>query len=148
MEGDFELDVNEILIDISEAEVLSIFFPMFRKSLVVDLRSTEHSGPMVKIMPMVASPQERMRAIRRLRPGFPRRHSLSVIGWPRYVESLETHGIWQQLIDQLAKAGHPSPGEFMPQVMEELRRQEKAELARVVMGQNYHTIWTSQRTPD
>ena len=148
MEGDFELDVNAILIDISEAEVVSIFFPMFRKSLVVDLRSTEHSGPIVKIMPMVASPQERLRAIRRLRPGFPRRHSLSVIGWPRYVESLETLGIWQQMIDQLGTAGHPSPGENMSQVFEELRRLEKAELARVVMGQNYHTIWTSQRAPD
>lgn len=148
MEGDFELDVNELLIDIREAEVLSIFFPMFRKSLVMDLRSMEHSGPMVKIMPMVASPQERMRAIRRLRPGFPRRHSLSVFGWSRYVESLEAHGIWDQLTTQLGEAGHPSPDDLMSSVMEELRRLEKAELARVVMGQNYHTIWTSQHAPD
>lgn len=143
MEGDFEIDVNEILIDIKEAEVLSIFFPMFHKSLVVDLRSNERSGPMVRIMPMVASPQERMRAIRRLRPGFPRRHSLSVIGWPRYVDSLQTHGIWQHVIDQLARAGQTDPGEHMSRTLAELRRLEKAEMARVVAGQNYHTIWTA-----
>lgn len=144
MEGDFEIDVNEILIDIKEAEVLSIFFPMFRKSLVVDLRSSGVSGPMIRVMPMVASPQERMRAIRRLRPGFPRRHSLSLIGWPRYVDSLQTHGIWQNIIDQLARAGHPDPESHMSRTLDELRRHEKAELARVVMGQNYHTIWTGR----
>ncbi len=147
MDGDFEFDVDEILTDLKGADVLSIFFPMFRKSLVLDLRSTEHSGPMVKIMSMVASPQERMRSIRRLRPGFPRRHSLSVIAWPRYVDSLRAHGIWQQLVERLKGAGHKRAAEYMDKALQELRRQEKAEMARVVMGDNYHTIWTSQRTP-
>jgi hypothetical protein len=36
---------------------------------------------------------------------------------------------------------------YMEKALHELRRQEKAEMARVVMGDNYHTIWTSQRTP-
>ena len=148
MEGDYEIDVNEILIDIKEAEVLSIFFPMFRKSLVVDLRSNDQAPPMIRIMQMVASPQERMRTIRRLRPGFPRRHSLSVIGWPRYVDSLETNGIWQNIIEQLVGAGHPNPEQVMAHALGELRRQEKAELARVVMGQNYHTIWTGRPAAD
>ena len=148
MDGDFELDVEEILTDMKDAEVLSIFFPMFRKSLVLDFRTTDHSGPMVKIMPMVASPQERMRAIRRLRPGFPRRHSLSIIAWPRYVGSLESHGIWQQLIDLLKQSGHKQPVAYMSQALNELKRQEKAELARVVMGDNYRTIWTNQTAPD
>jgi len=147
MDGDFELDVDEILTDLKDADVLSIFFPMFRKSLVLDLRTTEQSGPLVKIMPMVASPQERMRAIRRLRPGFPRRHSLSVVAWPRYVDSLRAHGIWQRLVDRVAEAGHNSAAAYMEKALHELRRQEKAEMARVVMGDNYHTIWTSQRTP-
>ena len=148
MDGDFELDVEEILSDIQDAEVLSLFFPMFRKSLIVDLRSAEHTGPMVKIMPMVASPQERMRAIRRLRPGFPRRHGLAVIAWPRYVDSLVTHGIWPRLTERLIEAGHKQAVEHMGEALRELGRQEKAELARVVMGDNYHTIWTSQHTPE
>ena len=147
MDGDFELDVDEILTDLKDADVLSIFFPMFRKSLVLDMRSTEQSGPMVKIMPMVASPQERMRAIRRLRPGFPRRHSLSVVAWPRYVESLRANGIWQRLVDRLVEAGHKRAAEYMEKALAELSRQEKAEMARVVMGENYHTIWTNQPTP-
>ena len=147
MDGDFELDVDEILTDLKDADVVSLFFPMFRKSLVLDLRSTENSGPMVKIMPMVASPQERMRAIRRLRPGFPRRHSLSVVAWPRYVDSLQTHGIWQRLVERIERAGHKQAAEDMDKALQELRRQEKAEMARVVMGDNYHTIWTSQHTP-
>lgn len=147
MDGDFELDVDEILTDLKDADVLSLFFPMFRKSLVLDLRSTENSGPMVKIMPMVASPQERMRAIRRLRPGFPRRHSLSVVAWPRYVDSLRTHGIWQRLVERIERAGHKQAAGDMDKALQELRRQEKAEMARVVMGDNYHTIWTRQHTP-
>ncbi len=147
MDGDFELDVDEILTDLKDADVLSLFFPMFRKSLVLDLRSSENAGPMVKIMPMVASPQERMRAIRRLRPGFPRRHSLAVVAWPRYVNSLRTHGIWQRLVERIEAAGHKQATEDMDKALQELLRQEKAEMARVVMGDNYHTIWTSQHTP-
>ena len=97
IDGDFELDVNEILAELSEAEVLSIFFPIFRKSLVIDLRSLELSGPMIQIMQMVASPQERIRSIRRARPGFPRRPNLAIFPWPRNVNSLVSEGIWQQL---------------------------------------------------
>jgi len=148
IDGDFELDVNEILAELSEAEVISIFFPIFRKSLVIDLRSLEFSGPMIQIMHMVSSPQERLRAIRRARPGFPRRPNLAIFPWPRNVNSLVSEGIWEQLTKMLSDAGHQNSQESTDKALEDLNRLQKAELARVIIGENYHTIWTSQPTHD
>ena len=143
IDGDFELDVNEILAELSEAEVLSIFFPIFRKSLVIDLRSLELSGPM---MQMVSSPQERIRSIRRARPGFPRRPNLAIFPWPRNVNSLVSEGIWQQLTRMLIDAGHENAQAATDKALDDLNRLQNAELSRVNVGENYHTIWTSQPT--
>ena len=146
IDGDFELDVNELLAELSEAEVLSIFFPIFRKSLVIDLRSLELSGPMIQIMKIAFSPQERIRSIRRARPGFPRRPNLAIFPWPRNVNSLVSEGIWEQLTKMLVDAGHPNAKAATDKVLEDLNRLQNAELSRVIMGENYHTIWASQPT--
>ena len=146
IDGDFELDVNELLAELSEAEVLSIFFPIFRKSLVIDLRSLELSGPMIQIMKIEFSPQERIRSIRRARPGFPRRPNLAIFPWPRNVNSLVSEGIWEQLTKMLVDAGHPNAKAATDKVLEDLNRLQNAELSRVIMGENYHTIWASQPT--
>jgi hypothetical protein len=148
IDGDFELDVNEILAELSEAEVLSIFFPIFRKSLVIDLRSLELSGPMIQIMQMVSSPQERIRSIRRARPGFPRRPNLAIFPWPRNVNSLVSEGIWEHLTKMLADAGHENAQGATNKALEDLNRLQNAELSRVIIGENYHTIWASQPTPE
>ena len=48
---------------IDEAEVMSLFFPTFRNAVVIDTRHNDAEGPMVRIVSMVASPQERLRSI-------------------------------------------------------------------------------------
>ena len=68
---DFAVDLEELFNDIDNAEVVSISFPTFDKSAVFDMRSSESEGPMLRLMPMVSSPRERIRSVRRLRPGFP-----------------------------------------------------------------------------
>ena len=82
MYDDFPFDIDEITANVDRAEVMSIFFPTFRKALVIDTRSNENDGPMVRVMPMAASPQERMRTIRRLRSGFPGLAHLTLGPWP------------------------------------------------------------------
>ena len=96
MDEDLSFNLDEVLKSIDKAEVISLFFPKFRKSMIIDTRSNDTDGPMVRIMPMVASPQERMRNIRRLRPSFPRLRDLTLLAWPRYVESLISLGVWEE----------------------------------------------------
>ena len=82
------LRYRRVIQNVSEAEVMSVFFPTFRRALIIDTRSNESVGPFVRLMPMARSPQDRMRSIRRLRPQFPRPANLTLIPWQRYVDSL------------------------------------------------------------
>ena len=143
MDEDFEYDLDEVLKNIAEAEVMSLFFPTFRKAVVIDTRTNETEGPMVRIMSMAASPQERLRTIRKLRPDFPRLQNLTLIPWPRYVDSLNTLGVWERIVKRFADAGHEQTVVECQAILEELMRLEKSELAAVVRGDNYHTIWSA-----
>ena len=144
MDEDFEYDLDEVLKNIDEAEVMSLFFPAFRKAVVIDTRTSETEGPMVRIMPMAASPQERLRSIRKLRPSFPRLQNLTLIPWPRYVNSLSTLGVWERIVRRFEDAGDAKTTGECELILEELSRLEKSELAAVVRGDNYHTIWSDR----
>ena len=144
MDEDFEFDVEEAIANIGTAEVLSLFFPSLRNAVVIDTRSNDEEGPMIRILPMAASPQERMRSIRRLRPKFPRLRSLTLIPWPRYVDSLVSMGVWDGIIKRFKDSGHEEGAATCEAVIVELRRLEKEELASVVKGENYHSIWSSR----
>ena len=145
MDDDLTYDLDEVMKNLDTAEVMSLFFPSFRKAVVIDTRYNDNEGPMVRIMPMAASPQERLRSIRRLRPGFPRLQNLTLIPWPRYVDSLITLGIWERIVNRFLKSGHKEVADSCHSILEELRNLEKSELASVVRGENYHTIWSAKR---
>ena len=142
MDSDFVFDLDEMMNSINTAEVMSIFFPTFRKSVVIDTRTSSDGRPMMKIMPMVASPQERLRSIRRLRPGFPRVHNLTVVPWPRYVDSLVTLGLWDRIVRRFREHNDDEMVRRCEDVLSELKHLEKEEMASVIRGENYQTIWS------
>ena len=143
MNSDFIEDLEQTQKIIDDAEVMSLFIPGLRKAVVIDRRFNDTEGPLVRIMPMTASPQERLRSIRRLRPNFPRLHNLAAVPWPRYVDSLVTLGLWGHVVQRFVDSGHEEAVAACEWVLDELRRLEKAELAAVVSGENYHTIWAA-----
>ena len=55
MEGNFLFEIDEVLRNVQEAQVMSIFFPSFRRALIIDTRSNADDGPMVRLMPMALS---------------------------------------------------------------------------------------------
>ena len=146
MDGDFLLDMEEVIESVEKAEVMSLYFPALGKAVVIDTRSNDTQGPLVSITPMVASPQERLRSLRRLRPGFPELNGLTVVQWTRYVDSLVTLGVWDRIVKRFADSGQDDAVAACGTVLNELRRLENAELAAVVLGHNYHTIWPPQET--
>ena len=145
MNSDFMFDIEGMLKSIDSADVISIFFPSFRRALVVDPRSNERHGVMVQIAPMVASPQERLRLIRRQRPGLPRVRNLAVIPWTRYVDSLVRLGLWGKLIERLEDAGEDEAVGECERALGELRDMERDEHVNAIVGKNYHTIWSAER---
>ena len=117
-DDDFEYDLDEVKRNIDSAEVMSVFFPALRRSVVIDTRTNEHDGPMERIMPMVAT--------------------------PRYIDSLVGLGVWERIVNRFEKAGQSEAVAACEAVLEELRALEKAEMAAVVRGENYHTLWSAR----
>lgn len=141
MDGDFRLDVAEIVKNLETAEIICLYFPLLRKTLLLDTRFDVEDEPLVKIVPMVESVEERFRSLRRLRPRFPKPESLTVIPWPKYVDSLLRLGIWQKLVQRFIATGNKGAVRRCHDALEELRRLERDEFSRVVKGDSYHTVW-------
>ena len=143
MEGNFLFDIRDVIQNIERAEVMSVFFPTFRRALIVDTRYKDNVGPMVRLMPMARSPQDRMRSIRRIRPEFPRPTNLTLVPWQRYVSSLISSGVWDKILDRLAESGDEGIFAACEKALEELRQLESAELTAAITGDNYHTLWSA-----
>lgn len=142
MDADFSLNLEELAQNIDTAEVLTIYFPLLRKSLVVDMRTTPWEGPMVRVVPMVRSPEERYRSIKRMRPHFPRPQSLTLLPWPKYVDSLVRLGIYDRLLARLSATGDPGAVQACKRAFGHLRRLERQEITAVIRGETYHAIWS------
>ncbi len=143
MNSDFMFDIDGMIKSIDSADVISIFFPSFRKALVVDPRSNEKHSVLVQISPMAASPQERLRLIRRQRSGLPRVRNLAVIPWTRYVESLTRLGLSDKIIDRLEDSGDDEALREFERALDELRDMEREEHINAIVAKNYHTIWSA-----
>lgn len=147
MDGDFEIDSSQLQDAVRSAEVLSIFFPLVRRSLVIDTRFDAEDGPMVRLMPQVNSLEERCRSIRRVRPRFAQPQKVTAIPWPKYVNSLVQTGVVARIRHRLAQSGFQGSLRALDKALEELRRREKEELAAVIRGDHYHTIWPTGDRP-
>ncbi len=145
MEGNFLFEIDEVLRNVQEAEVMSIFFPSFRRALIIDTRSNTDDGPMVRLMPMASSPQDRVRSIRKLRPGFPRLQNLTLIPWQRYVDSLVNLGVWEKIVKRIEESGDPKAIQACDAALTELHRLERQELVAAISGDNYQTIWSASK---
>ena len=141
MNGDFRMDMEEISDNIQRAEVVCLYFPLLRKTLVVDLRVDMEDPPIVKLMPMAGSIEERVRSLRKLRPRFPQPEKVAILPWPKYVDSMVRLGIWDMLVERCASTGNKDSVKSCADSLEELRALEKAELVAVITGDQYHTIW-------
>ena len=143
MEGNFLFDLGEVIRNVESAEVMSVFFPALRLSLIVDTRSSETEGAFVKLTPMARSPQDRMRSIRRMRPRFPRPRNLTLIPWQRFVTSLVSSGVWESILNRVRESGDAEALETCEKALAELTELEREEIADAIRGENYHTVWSS-----
>ena len=142
MNEDYVSNIEEVFENVDQAEVISISFLTFGRAVVIDTRSNDADGPMLRIMPIVSSPRERVRTLRRLRSGFPRVRNLTVIPWPGYLESLVALGIWDRIQNRFEHEGDDRSAEACDTILGELRGLEKAEMVAAIRGDNYDTLWS------
>ncbi len=140
--NNFQDDIEEIKNTLLEADVISLFFPYFGKTVLIDIRSNETDGPALILTEMVRSPRERIRSMEQLRPGFNDPEKMVLIPWVRYLETLIDSGIWSLVIKKLEKASFIDPSVSANEILEKLRNLEHRELADAVNGTSYKTIWS------
>lgn len=142
MNGGHQVSLEEIVKAVRANEVFAVFFPILRKTLLFDLRTNESSPPFVRLLPMARNPEERIRYLRRMRPNLPRVDSFTLIPWTRYVESLLSTGVADELLKKVAVTGDASSVRTVQESLEALRQLERDEVAAAVSGESYQTIWS------
>lgn len=141
MDQEFHIDVDEVRRTLDRAEVVALYFPYFRKTLLLDRRHSPADPPLARVVPMVNSAQERLESLRRLRPRFGRPESLALIPWPRSVASAKRLGVWQMVVERFVAAGGQQCEVVLERCYRQLLREERLEFRRAVAGEGYQTLW-------
>jgi len=141
MDQEFRIDLDEVRRSVIQAEVVTVHFPYFRQTLLLDTRRSLTEPPIAKIRPSVASVDERVKDIRQLRPRFGRPESITYIPWPKYVQSLRESGVWEVILDRMVMAGGPQMEDELERLYRRLRTDEWNEFRSAIAGQGYKTVW-------
>lgn len=145
MDQEFQIDLDEARRTIERTEVIGLFFPIFRQTLLLDTRRGDVDAPMARVVPMVQSADERLRHLRQMRPRLGRPRSMALIPWPRRVASVKTTGIWQMIVDRLLAAGLADAEVTLERCYRELLRTEQTEFRNAVSGEGYRTVWSRSK---
>ena len=149
LDGGYELDLDAIHMNVEEAEIVSLYFPLLRSTLLVDTRTLASGDdvvtqPFVRVVPMVRNTQERLETLDELRPELPRPRSITLIPWQRSVDALTRDGVWQRLLARLEPPGS-TPSALVRSAalrcLVELHALEREELHCAVTGLHYRTLW-------
>lgn len=147
MDSDFRIDIGEVNRAIDAGEIIAMYFPLLRKTLLMDTRTTPLDGPMIKVVPMAASAEERFRELVRMRPRLPKPESINIIPWPKYVRSLVNMGVWDHIVRRFLELGPPEIVRQCEACLQEIQRFEREEVRRAITGENYETLWDVSGVP-
>lgn len=126
---------------ISNADVMAVFFPKFGQSVVIDVRHKEGEPALVRVVPMARSIADRLRTIKRMRPGLPRPQDIIAVPWVGYVDAMKTSGLWGKIVARIEESGYSDALDDAEKAFDELVRMERRELAQLIMGEQYETLW-------
>ncbi|MEO8286440.1 MAG: hypothetical protein ABI670_08380 [Chloroflexota bacterium] len=140
--------LTQILSAIVEADVISIFFPLLRRALVIDMRESGENRPVIQIMGQANSMEERIVSIEKLRPNLGKIRSILGVPWLKSVRSVEEAGILDSLVDRLSAAGmHPAESRpALRRAINQLWNIERLAFVGLIQGEGYKTLWTSKQS--
>lgn len=141
MDNDFLLNYDEILRTVETADVITFRFVIVHQRLLIDNRTNEIDGPLIKVVPRAQSAEERFRSLKQLRPRFRVPDKISAIWWPKYVRTLRTQGVWDTLVRRMEASGFPQVAKECEDVYHQLLRLEAQEIRNAVLGDGYQALW-------
>ena len=143
MDTDNPIDLRAVFEVIDSAEVITFRFVTMPQRLLFDTRHNEMEGPLLALVPRAASLEERVKAIRKLRPRFRVPEKISAVWWPKYVHTLEDRGAWDRILRRIGACGYPQVADRAAAVLREMHKRERAELRNAITGAGYYTLWES-----
>lgn len=145
MDNDYSVDIDEIAATLQTSDVVAIRFVSVGERLLLDFRSNEFDGPMVRVVEPVRTAGERYTSLKRLRPGFPMPERIVALWWPRFVPSLRTTGVWEGIRLRLNEAGRPECVAAADGALRELAALERENQRNAIVGAGFRTIWRRPR---
>ena len=141
MDNDFFLDYDEIIKTVRTADVVTFRFVIVGKRLLIDNRSSDLDPPLVKLVPRATSIEGRFRSIKQLRPRLKLPDKINAVWWPKSVQSLVEHGVWDAIVQRIADGGFVETVRACEEVLDELRKLERQEVHNAITAKAYQALW-------
>jgi len=149
MGAEWGIDLDEVRRVIDAADVLVVRLSVTDRRLLVDARTNEEFGPMIKVVPRAGSAEERFRTVKVLRPRFRVPERIMTFQWPRHARALADSGVWDHLAHRLCSLGWSDTAAQCDEAYRELLREERlVEVAAIRGGEGFHTKWSADGVRD
>ena len=141
MDFDHLEEIDEARGRVETCDAISLYFPRFRRALIVDFRCSPLDAPLVRVLPMAGSIAARTRMLGELRPRLGAPEALATVRWERAVASAKEQGLWQAIAARAGCAGGATIRVQLERAYRELVGLELHELREAIAGAGYHTVW-------
>lgn len=149
MGADYGIDLDEVRRVVEAAEVLVIRLAITDRRLLIDARTNDEFGPMIKVVPRATSAEDRFRSLKMLRPRFRVPERILTFQWPRHARALEESGVWGQIARRLVALDWPGTAAQCDEALQQLIEEERmVERNAIVGGEGFQTLWPAPVTSD
>jgi hypothetical protein len=145
----FGIDLDEVRRVIDAAEVLVVRFAVTDRRLLIDSRTTDQFGPLIKVVPPAANAEERFRTLKVMRPRFRVPERILTFEWPRHARALAEAGLWDHVVRRLVDLGWPDTAGECDEAHRQLIEEERQlEVAAIRGSEGFQTLWPAGATAD
>lgn len=149
MGADYGIDLDEVRRVIEAAEVLVVRLAITDRRLLIDARTNDDFGPMIKVVPRATSAEDRFRSLKIMRPRFRVPERILTFQWPRHARALEESGVWDHIARRLVVLGWPETAAQCDEAFRQLIDEERAvERNAIIGGEGFQTVWPASVTSD
>ena len=148
-QAEFGIDLDDVRRVIDTADVLIVRFVVTDRRLLIDARTSEEHGPMVRVVPRAGSVEERFRSLKMMRPRFRNPERIVTFNWPRHARTLAEAGIWEHIERRLSALGGEDAAKQCADAFAEIVEEERlVELAAIRGSDSFHTKWSKDGRAD
>ncbi len=133
-------DLEETLRALRESDVIVIGFGWLQERLLIDGRRNGSDGPYIRVVDPVRSPQDRLRELRKLRPGFDDPESFVFFPWAGRVDSFVEANLFERILDRCA--GDATAEDDARTALSRLYELDREDIRQAIAGgEKYHTLY-------